>query len=103
MRKTAMAAAITAICSLPAIALAGPASPLGPEKAGTAITLIAGGCGIGFHRGPYGGCVANGPGWVEPGAPVGAGPRAVVGPRGGAIVCPPGYHLGPQLRLCWPI
>ena len=21
-----------------------------------AITLVAGGCGIGFHRGPYGGC-----------------------------------------------
>jgi hypothetical protein len=24
------------------------------------ITLTAGGCGIGFHRGPYGGCRPNG-------------------------------------------
>ncbi|HLH11807.1 MAG TPA: hypothetical protein VKV77_08015 [Methylovirgula sp.] len=38
------------------------------------VTLVAGGCGIGFHRGPYGGCRPNrgplgpvpywrGPGW----------------------------------------
>jgi hypothetical protein len=24
------------------------------------IVLVAGGCGVGFHRGPYGGCRANG-------------------------------------------
>ena len=23
------------------------------------ITLVAGGCGVGFHRGPYGGCQPN--------------------------------------------
>ncbi len=23
------------------------------------VTLIAGGCGIGYHRGPYGGCLPN--------------------------------------------
>jgi hypothetical protein len=32
-----------------------------PEVAGA--TLIAGGCGIGFHRGPYGGCIPNGYGY----------------------------------------
>jgi hypothetical protein len=41
----------------------------------------AGGCGAGFHRGPNGGCIANGsPVVVVPGAPVVAAPR----------VCPPG-------------
>jgi hypothetical protein len=28
--------------------------------AGTEITLVAGGCGAGFHRGPNGGCRRNG-------------------------------------------
>jgi hypothetical protein len=27
------------------------------------VTLVAGGCGIGFHRGPYGGCIRNGYGY----------------------------------------
>jgi hypothetical protein len=27
---------------------------------GSNVTLVAGGCGIGFHRGPYGGCRPNG-------------------------------------------
>jgi hypothetical protein len=67
-----------------------------------AVTLAAasaaearGGCGLGWHRGPYGGCRANGEG------PVVVGPRAVVVlPQGRLVVgpgraCPWGYHLGP--------
>jgi hypothetical protein len=28
------------------------------------VTTVAGGCGVGWHRGPYGGCRRNyGPGW----------------------------------------
>jgi hypothetical protein len=34
--------------------------PLLSDEAPPAITLTAGGCGIGFHRGPYGGCRPNG-------------------------------------------
>jgi hypothetical protein len=34
--------------------------PLLGDEAPPAITLTAGGCGIGFHRGPYGGCRPNG-------------------------------------------
>jgi hypothetical protein len=36
--------------------------PLAPlEKAQTSLTIpVAGGCGPGFHRGPYGGCRRNG-------------------------------------------
>ena len=36
-----------------------PFPPLGAE-APSAIVLTAGGCGIGFHRGPWGGCRPNG-------------------------------------------
>ena len=54
----------------------------------------AGGCGERFHRGPNGGCIANGgPVVVVPGAPVVAAPR----------VCPPWFDLAcrslsPDLR-----
>jgi hypothetical protein len=37
------------------------AMPFAPaDKAPSAITLAAGGCGAGFHRGPNGGCRPNG-------------------------------------------
>jgi hypothetical protein len=62
----------------------------------------AGGCGVGFHRGPYGGCRANGPVYVAPRAPVVAVvPGAVIYARAGRA-CPYGYHLGRQGRRCWP-
>jgi hypothetical protein len=54
------------------------------------VILVAGGCGVGFHRGPYGYCVPNGPVVAPP---------VVVAPR----VCPPGYYLGPHGRRCWPV
>ena len=41
-----------------------PANVAGPD-----VTLVAGGCGLRFHRGPYGGCIRNGyypPGYVPP-------------------------------------
>jgi hypothetical protein len=48
----------------------------------------AGGCGAGFHRGPYGGCVANrGAVVVAPVAPVVVARPVVVAPR----ACPYGF------------
>jgi hypothetical protein len=42
------------------------------------LTLVAGGCGPGFHRGPYGGCRPN-RGWGPPGyGPRVYGQRCVV-------------------------
>ena len=69
--------------------------------AGLAISIsaqAAGGCGVGWHRGPHGGCRPNeGP----PAAVVVAGPRGVIyAPLGRA--CPVGYHLVPHGRRCWP-
>src|SRR4029450_14163018 len=69
-----------------------PVAPL--EQAQTSLTIpVAGGCGPGFHRGPYGGCRRNGyysgvyyGGAVAPGGGggpgVAGGPPGVGGPRG---------------------
>lgn len=35
------------------------AMPVAPASTGTDVIHVAGGCGPGFHRGPYGGCRAN--------------------------------------------
>jgi hypothetical protein len=43
------------------------AMPFAPaDKAPSAITLTAGGCGAGFHRGPNGGCRPNGGVYAHP-------------------------------------
>ena len=48
-------------------------------------------CGLGFHRGPYGGCVRNGVpyGYVAPVVVPPYAAPAVVAPR---VVCPYGYY-----------
>jgi len=43
------------------------------------IVRIAGGCGAGWHRGPYGGCLRN---YADP----------------AAHACPRGYHIGPGVE-----
>jgi hypothetical protein len=70
--------------------------------AATSSAQAAGGCGWGAHRGPYGGCRANGSGpvYVAPAPAVVVAPGGVVfAPLGRA--CPWGYHLGRQGRRCW--
>ena len=52
------------------------AMPLAPVASDIDIIAVAGGCGPGFHRGPYGGCRQN---YANP----------------GAHACPRGYHIGP--------
>ena len=47
---------------------------------GPAVTLVAEGCGPGWWRGPGGHCH----------------------PMAMGRACPPGYHLGPEGRRCWP-
>jgi hypothetical protein len=57
----------------------------------------AGGCGAGFHRGPYGGCQPNrGPVVVVPGAAVVAPPVVAPAP----VVCGVGYRWHPYRRRC---
>ena len=81
-----MAVAVSSICVAAAQSM--PLSPL--EQAQTILTIpVAGGCGPGFHRGPYGGCVRN--------AYVGA-PGVVVAP--GVAVTAPGVVVAPRARSC---
>jgi hypothetical protein len=47
-----------ALMAFPMAAQALPAAPLG-TAADSAVIQVAGGCGPGFHRGPYGGCRPN--------------------------------------------
>ena len=59
MRKLLVGSAFALVGLAAAPAGAMPFPPLADE-APPAFTLTAGGCGIGFHRGPYGGCRPNG-------------------------------------------
>ena len=75
-----------------------PLAPLEQAQAGLTIP-VAGGCGPGFHRGPYGGCRRNGyyGGVYYGGAPV-VVPGVVVapGPCGGR-----GMHRVCNPYRCW--
>jgi len=83
-----------------AAAQAMPLAPLEQAQAGLTIP-VAGGCGVGFHRGPYGGCRRNGyyggvyygGAVVAPGVVVAAPPVVVApapcGGRGMHRVCNP--------------
>jgi hypothetical protein len=80
----------TGLALIFAAALAAPAHaamPVAPsETAGAPIVQAYGGCGPYGHRGPYGGCRWGGQwGGYRYGRP-----------------CPPGFHLGPYGRRCWP-
>ncbi len=98
MQKVIFAAAIglAGLASAPVQAME--IAPL-PASAPT-VTLVSGGCGIGFHRGPYGGCLPNGYGGgaVVVGAPAyryGYGYHGGYGVHGGyAYHGGYGYHRG---------
>ena len=69
----AVAVGISVFCVATSQAM--PLAPLEQAQAGLTIP-VAGGCGPGFHRGPYGGCRRN---YANP----------------AAHACPRGYHIGP--------
>jgi hypothetical protein len=52
------------------------AVPVARLAAQSNVVHVAGGCGPGWHRGPFGGCRRN---WANP----------------AAHACPRGYHVGP--------
>lgn len=91
------------------------ALPVPAQTAASNMTLVRGFCGLGRHRGPYGGCIRNG---AVVGPPVVVTPPVVVAPRyvppvvvtpryapppvvTAPPVCPYGYYLGPYGR-CLP-
>lgn len=76
MMRTMFAAAIV-LCTITGVAGAMPLAPLAGATGD--VVAIAGGCGPGWHRGPYGGCLRN---YANP----------------AAHACPRGYHIGPGGR-----
>jgi hypothetical protein len=54
--------------------------PVQRHDAGGLVITVAEGCGAGWWRGPGGHCH----------------------PMFNGRACPPGYHLGPERRRCWP-
>ena len=72
-----MMAAVFGLALIAGAARAMPPAPL--EPATTDIIRVAGGCGPGWHRGPYGGCLRN---FANP----------------ALHACPRGFHIGPYGR-----
>ena len=68
------------------------------ETSASDMILVRGFCGLGFHRGPYGGCIRNGT-VVAP--PVVVAPRYAPPPVAVEPVCPYGYYLD-QYGRCLP-
>lgn len=62
----------------PNLSSAAPFAALAPDISPDVIQ-VAGGCGPGWHRGPYGGCLRN---YANP----------------AAHACPRGFHIGPGGR-----
>ena len=56
MKHVFASVAFLGLAAVPAAAM--PVAPL--TDVPSVVTLTAGGCGIGFHRGPWGGCRPNG-------------------------------------------
>jgi hypothetical protein len=79
------------------------AFPISPasQLAASDVIPVRGFCGLGRHRGPYGGCVLNG-------VPYGYVAPAVVGPYAAPIVvapgpvCPYGYYFYAPYGRCVP-
>ena len=76
--KTLILAA-TLACGLATTASAG-VFPIHRGNGDSLVVTVAEGCGRGWWRGPGGRCH----------------------PMFNGRACPPGYHLGPERRRCWP-
>ncbi len=60
------------------------------------VTQVAGGCGVGFYRGPLGGCVRAGRGVVVAPRPVVVAPRPVVVVPRPVVVAPRPIAVAPR-------
>jgi hypothetical protein len=78
MKKILATVSLLAALAAPALSQAAPFARL-TQGSSPDVIRVAGGCGPGWHRGPYGGCRRN---WANP----------------AAHACPRGYHIGPGGR-----
>jgi hypothetical protein len=61
------------------------------------VIQVRGFCGLGRHRGPYGGCVPNGVPYGYAAPVVVVAPPVMVAPR---VACPYPYHYDPGYGSC---
>jgi hypothetical protein len=61
------------------------------------VIQVRGFCGLGRHRGPYGGCVPNGVPYGYAAPVIVVAPPVVVAPR---VACPYPYHFDPGYGGC---
>lgn len=76
MNRLIAAALLASTLTGASLVSAMPLAPFAPSQSGDVIA-VAGGCGPGWHRGPYGGCLRN---YADP----------------AAHACPRGFHIGPN-------
>ena len=69
-------------------AQAKPTSSILSQTGAYDVTMVAGGCGVGFYRGPLGGCVRGAGGVVVAPRPVVVAPRPVVVAPRPVVVAP---------------
>jgi len=74
-----------------------PYSPATTQVAAREVVQVRGFCGLGRHRGPYGGCVPNGVPYGYAAPVVVVAPPVVVAPR---VTCPFPYHFDPGYGGC---
>ncbi len=60
LKHLGFAAAVATLVSMPLAAQAFPVAVSPVAGSDAPVTLVAGGCGLGFHRGPFLGCRPNG-------------------------------------------
>jgi hypothetical protein len=72
-------------------------SPALAQAAAPEVTQVRGFCGLGRHRGPYGGCVPNGVPYGYAAPVVVVAPPVVAAPR---VACPYPYHYDPGYGGC---
>jgi hypothetical protein len=94
--RLSFACAVLGASLAPLGAQAFPISSL-DSQLGSDVTLVAGGCGIGYYRDGFGVCRPNGAVVVVPGLPLVVAPPVVIAP---AVVCGGGYRWHPRFRRC---
>ncbi len=96
---SAMSAAMLLLCVDGALAV--PGAALSASAGVPEVTLVEGGCGPGWFRGPGGRCYPPGrPAVVVEPAPVVVAPPVVVVPGGAPVVCGAGFRWHPRFRRC---
>ncbi len=98
MRKFFSVLGIVGALSMGAFSNNAEALSMSPVPVSSGVTLVMQGCGIGFHRGPYGGCRPNGGAYYGGGGYYGGGAVYRGGVYRGGAVYRGGVYRGGAVR-----